>query len=74
VCFATVRSVEHNARLMDAGQLCKRTGGVWTKEMLEAELQGVHGAMLVDRMREILDYFNPTFYWIESPWLSRMRD
>jgi hypothetical protein len=63
-----------NARLMNVGKLCKRTGGVWTKDMLEAELKGVDGAMLVDRMREILDYLQPAFYWIENPWLSRMRD
>jgi hypothetical protein len=63
-----------NARLMNAGQFCKRTGGMRTKEMPEVELQGVHGAMPVDRMREIMDCSHPAFYWIESPWLSRMRD
>ena len=74
VCASPPCAVWSNARLMNVGQFCKRTGGVWTKEMLEAELQGVHGALLVDRMRVILDYLQPTFYWIENPWLSRMRD
>ena len=74
VCASPPCAVWSNARLMNVGQFCKRTGGVWTKEMLEVELQGVHGAMLVEWMREILDYFHPTFYWIENPWLSRMRD
>ena len=25
-------------------------------------------------MREVLDYFQPRWWWIENPWLSRMRD
>ena len=62
VCASPPCAVWSNARLMNVGQFCKSTGGVWTKEMLETELQGVHGAMLVDRMREILDYLQPTFY------------
>jgi hypothetical protein len=37
-------------------------------------MDGVDGKLLVDRMLEVLDYFQPQFWWIENPWLSRMRD
>ena len=52
----------------------KGTKRKWTKEELEAEMDGVDGKLLVDRMLEVLDYFQPQFWWIENPWLSRMRD
>jgi hypothetical protein len=37
-------------------------------------MAGPQGEQLIDRLRQVLDYFQPKWYWIESPWLSRMRD
>ena len=68
-------AVWSNARLMNIGKLHKDTcRGKWTKEELDADLNGEQGKLLVDRMREVLDYFQPRWWWIENPWLSRMRD
>ena len=67
-------AVWSNARLMNIGKLHKDKSRKWTKEELDADLDGCDGKLLVDRMREVLDYFQPRWYWIENPWLSRMRD
>jgi hypothetical protein len=43
-------------------------------EELNADLEGREGMLLVDRVLEVLDYFKPRWWWVEQPWLSRMRD
>jgi hypothetical protein len=60
--------------MMNLGKLRLSTGRPWTRAELDADLAGPQGAQLIDRLRQVLDYFQPKWYWIENPWLSRMRD
>ena len=67
-------AVWSNARMMNLGKLRLKTGKPWTRAELDADLAGPQGEQLIDRLRQVLDYFQPKWYWIENPWLSRMRD
>jgi hypothetical protein len=60
--------------MTDLGKLRLGTGRPWTRAELDAHMAGPQGEQLIDRLRQVLDYFQPKWYWIESPWLSRMRD
>ena len=42
------------------------------RRALDTDLAGPQGEQLIDR--QVIDYFQPQWYWIENPWLSRMRD
>ena len=67
-------AVWSNARMMNLGKLRLSTGRPWTRAELDADMAGPQGEQLIDRLRQVLDYFQPKWYWIENPWLSRMRD
>ena len=67
-------AVWSNARMMNLGKLRLATGRPWTQAELDADLKGPQGQQLIDRLRQVLDYFQPTWWWIENPWLSKMRD
>jgi hypothetical protein len=60
--------------MTNLGKLCLKTGQLWTRAELHADLVGPQGDQLIDRLRQVLDYFQPQWYWIENPWLSRIRD
>lgn len=45
---------------------------VFTREMLENDIKK-YGEPMVDKVFEILEYFNPKYFWIENPYTSRMK-
>jgi len=45
---------------------------VFTREMLENDIKK-YGEPMVDKVFEILEYFNPKWFWIENPYTSRMK-
>lgn len=49
-----------------------RKGVLYTKEIQEAEMK--EDDKLVLRTLEIIDYFNPEYYFIENPATSKMKD
>lgn len=48
-------------------------GKIFTREILEQDIED-YGMPMVDKVFEILDYFNPTYFWIENPQTSRMKE
>jgi len=44
-----------------------------TKEILQEDIEK-YGKPMVDKLREIIDYFKPQFYFIENPETSRMKE
>ena len=44
-----------------------------TKETIQKDINE-KGKPMVDKTREIIDYFNPRYYWIENPQSSKMKD
>lgn len=43
-----------------------------TKEILQEDIDK-YGKPMVDKVREIINYFKPKYYWIENPQTSRMK-
>lgn len=56
------------------GRKCKKIHptDVITKQHLEDDIENL-GKPMVDRVREILDYLKPKYYWIENPNTSKMK-
>ena len=52
-------AVWSNARMMNLGKLRLATGRPWTQAELDADLKGPQGEQLIDRLRQMLDYFQP---------------
>ena len=67
-------AVWSNARMMNLGKLRLATGRPWTRAELDADIKGPQGEQLIDKLRVVIAYFQPKWYWIENPWLSKMRD
>jgi hypothetical protein len=44
-----------------------------TKESIEHDINTI-GKPMVDKVREILNYFNPDYFWIENPQSGRMKE
>ena len=44
-----------------------------TKESIENDINTI-GKPMVDRTREIINYFNPSWWWIENPQTGRMKE
>lgn len=44
-----------------------------TKEILQEDINK-YGKPMVDKVREIIDYFKPKYYWIENPYTGRMKE
>ena len=51
----------------------RKEGGIWTQEHLDYDLEHM-GKPMVDKVIEIINYFNPKFYWIENPQTGKMKD
>ena len=60
------------SKLQDCFLGRKRKGVLYTKEIQEAEMK--EDDKLVIRTLEIIDYFNPEYYFIENPATSKMKD
>ena len=50
----------------------KLNGKIVTKESLLEDIN-TFGKPMVDKVREIIDYFKPEFYWIENPQTGKMK-
>lgn len=44
-----------------------------TKEILQEDIDK-YGKPMVDKVREIIEYFKPKYFWIENPQTSRMKE
>ena len=63
-----------NCRSCWIGRKIKSHGDtIITKELLQEDINK-YGKPMVDKMREIIDYFNPKYYWIENPDTGRMKE
>ncbi len=60
------------SKLQDGWLGRMRKGVLYTKEIQEAEMK--EDDKLVLRTLEIIDYFNPDYYFIENPATSKMKD
>tara|TARA_R100000388_G_scaffold25631_1_gene19937 strand:- start:210 stop:875 length:666 start_codon:yes stop_codon:yes gene_type:complete len=60
------------SKLQDAWLGRKRKGHIYTKEIQEKEMK--EDDKLVLKTLEIIEYFNPHFWFIENPATSRMKD
>ena len=48
-----------------------KNGNIMTKEMIDNDIN-LYGKPMVDKVFEIIDYFQPKYYWIENPISSSM--
>ena len=63
-----------NLRMSWIGRKLKCHGGaVCTKKLLQEDINK-YGKPMVDRVFEILDYFEPRFWWVENPKTGRMKE
>ena len=60
------------SKLQDSFLGRERKGVLYTKEIQEAEMK--EDDKLVLKTLEIIDYFNPEYYFIENPATSKMKD
>ena len=61
-----------NCRNCNIGRRLKN-GIILTKEILENEIETI-GLPILRKTEEIIDYFNPKYYYIENPQTGRMKD
>ena len=62
-----------NCRRSWIGRKIKAHGDtIITKEILDEDINK-YGKPMVDKVREILEYFKPKYYWIENPHTGRMK-
>lgn len=61
------------ARLSNLGRKMKGTDQLYTKELLQRDID-TKGKPMVDQVFEIIDYFKPKFWWIENPQTGRMKE
>ena len=55
------------------GKKSRAHGGLpFTKELIQQDIE-TFGKPMVDKVREIIDYFNPTYWWIENPKTGKMK-
>ncbi len=64
-----------NLRSSWLGRKCKKIHptDVITKQHLEDDIENF-GKPMVDKVREIIDYLKPKYYWIENPQSSKMKN
>jgi hypothetical protein len=63
-----------NCRRCWVGRKIKSHGDkVITMEILDEDINK-HGKPMVDKVREIIEYFNPKYFWIENPDTGRMKE
>jgi len=60
------------SKLQDAWLGCMRKGEIYTREIQEKEMN--EDDKLVLRTLEIIEYFNPHYWFIENPASSKMKD
>ena len=62
-----------SARASNIGRKIKAHGDkIFTKELFLEDIDK-YGKPMVDKVREIIDYFKPKYWWIENPQTGRMK-
>jgi hypothetical protein len=51
--------------MMNLGKLHLSIGKPWTRADLDADMASPQGEQLIDRLRQVLDYIQPKWYWID---------
>jgi len=63
-----------NLRYCWIGRKIKAHGDkTFTKELLLEDIEN-YGKPMVDKVREIIDYFKPKYWWIENPQSGKMKE
>lgn len=63
-----------NLRTSYIGRKLKcHNGQTFTRELLNKDID-TYGKPMVDKVREIIDYFKPKYYWIENPQNGSMKN
>lgn len=60
-------------RYCNIGRLLKGKNKPLTREDIDDDIIN-YGMPMVDKIFEIIDYFNPNYWWIENPQTGRMKD
>ena len=55
------------------GRKMKAHDKTFTKELLLEDIEK-YGKPMVDKVREIIDYFKPKYWWIENPHTGKMKE
>jgi hypothetical protein len=53
-------------------EIKRHPGKKFCRELLEKDIEEI-GKPMVDKVREIIDYFKPKYWWIENPKTGRMK-
>lgn len=54
-------------------EISRHPGKIFNRELLEKDIEEI-GKPMVKKVREIIDYFKPKYYWIENPQTGRMKE
>ena len=54
-------------------EISRHPGKIFNRELLEKDIED-YGKPMVNKVREIIDYFKPKYYWIENPKTGRMKE
>jgi len=54
-------------------EIKRHQGQKFCRELLEKDIEEI-GKPMVDKVREIIDYFQPKYWWIENPKTGRMKE
>ena len=54
-------------------EIKRHPGKKFCRELLEKDIEEI-GKPMVDKVREIIDYFKPKYFWIENPKTGRMKE
>ena len=54
-------------------EISRHPGVKFNRELLEQDIEKI-GKPMVDKVREIIDYFKPKYWWIENPSTGRMKE
>lgn len=54
-------------------EIARHPGKIFCRELLEKDIED-YAKPMVDKVREIIEYFKPKYYWIENPSTGRMKE
>ena len=60
-------------RNCNIGRKKRNSDEIYTRESLQADIDNL-GKPMVDKVRQIIDYLKPKYYWIENPSTGRMKE
>ena len=60
-------------RQCNIGRKMKNSNQIYTREMIDNDILEI-GIPMIDKVFEIMDYFQPNYYIIENPYTGRMKE